>query len=193
MGILKNKLLSSICYFALASSAALFSCGYSQAADLANTIDQNDNAHEESKIDVLQSTATELVVRAVSLLGIKYVFGGSFPETGLDCSGLVQYVYKAVIGTTLPRTSLALSHEGVKIIPKNLLPGDLVFYNTRNKGYSHVGIYIGENKFIHSPSTGGNVRVESMEQKYWRKRFNGGRRLLKEYPPEKRWVVQNQY
>jgi cell wall-associated NlpC family hydrolase len=98
-------------------------------------------------------------------------------DRGLDCSGLVRYVFKAAWGTDLPRTAAEISRVGEKVDKFNLQPGDLLFYNTMRRGFSHVGIYLGDSKFIHSPSTGGQVRIESMDISYWKQRFNGARRI----------------
>ena len=106
-----------------------------------------------------------------------YKRGGSTPENGLDCSGFVRLVFKDAVGAELPRTSAEISKVGEKIEVKDLQPGDLVFYNTLRRGFSHVGIYLGDNKFIHSPSAGGQVRIESMDLSYWKQRFNGARRI----------------
>jgi cell wall-associated NlpC family hydrolase len=121
--------------------------------------------------------ASQLAVQAVSMLGIHYKYGGTSPENGMDCSGLVRYVFKEAWGTNLPRTSAEISHVGQRVEPNKLQPGDLVFYNTLRRGFSHVGIYLGDNKFIHSPSAGGQVRIESMDLSYWKRRFNGARRI----------------
>jgi cell wall-associated NlpC family hydrolase len=121
--------------------------------------------------------ASELAMRAMSLIGIRYSYGGNSPENGLDCSGLVGYVFKEAWGKTLPRTSEEISLLGEKIESHDLRPGDLVFYNTLKRTFSHVGIYLGDNKFIHSPSRGGEVRIERMDVSYWKKRFNGARRI----------------
>lgn len=121
--------------------------------------------------------ASQLAVQAVSMLGIHYKYGGTSPENGMDCSGLVRYVFKEAWGTNLPRTSAEISHVGQRVNPNDLQPGDLVFYNTLRRGFSHVGIYLGDNKFIHSPSAGGQVRIESMDLSYWKRRFNGARRI----------------
>jgi cell wall-associated NlpC family hydrolase len=125
----------------------------------------------------LTSHASQLATQAVSMLGIRYKFGGVTPENGLDCSGLVRYVFKEAWGKELPRTSAEISQVGQHIDPSELRPGDLVFYNTLKRGFSHVGIYLGDNKFIHSPSAGGEVRIESMDISYWKRRFNGARRI----------------
>lgn len=116
-------------------------------------------------------------MRAMGMLGINYKRGGDTPEGGLDCSGLVEYVYKEAWGTALPRTSIEMSKVGEKVKPRDLQAGDLVFFNTLKRGFSHVGIYLGEHKFIHSPAPGGQVRIESMDVAYWKKRFNGARRI----------------
>lgn len=121
--------------------------------------------------------ASELAMRAMSLIGIRYKYGGNSPEHGLDCSGLVGYVFKEAWGKTLPRTSEEISRLGERIETHDLQPGDLVFYNTLKRTFSHVGIYLGDNKFIHSPSQGGEVRIERMDVNYWKKRFNGARRI----------------
>ncbi|OGB23109.1 MAG: glycoside hydrolase [Burkholderiales bacterium RIFCSPLOWO2_02_FULL_57_36] len=121
--------------------------------------------------------ASELAMRAMALIGIRYTYGGNSPEHGMDCSGLVGYVFKEAWGTTLPRTSEEISRVGERIEAHDLQPGDLVFYNTLKRTFSHVGIYLGDNKFIHSPSRGGKVRIERMDVNYWKKRFNGARRM----------------
>lgn len=130
-----------------------------------------------SRLQQLTSRASDLVVQAMGMIGIRYKYGGTAPESGLDCSGLVRYVFKEARGTDLPRTSQEISRLGEKVDTKDLQPGDLVFYNTLRRSFSHVGIYLGDNKFIHSPAPGGEVRVESMDISYWKKRFNGARRL----------------
>lgn len=113
----------------------------------------------------------------MSMIGIRYRYGGNAPESGLDCSGLVRYVFKQVTGAELPRTSEEISRVGQTVEPGELQPGDLVFYNTLRRGFSHVGIYLGDNKFIHAPSAGGQVRIERMDISYWKNRFNGARRI----------------
>ena len=123
------------------------------------------------------SRASELAIRAMSMIGIRYKLGGNTPENGLDCSGLVRYLFKEVWNTELPRTSEEISRVGQQVDATQLQPGDLVFYNTLRRSFSHVGIYLGDNKFIHAPSTGGEVRIESMDVGYWKTRFNGARRI----------------
>jgi cell wall-associated NlpC family hydrolase len=115
---------------------------------------------------------------ALGLIGVRYKFGGRSPETGLDCSGLVQYVFQQVTGVTLPRTAREMSRIGDHVDVADLKPGDLVFFNTRRFAFSHVGIYLGENQFIHAPRRGRDVEVTTIDKRYWQKRFNGARRLV---------------
>ena len=122
--------------------------------------------------------AAEVVFRALSLLGVNYRFGGSTPASGLDCSGLVMYVFNEVTGLKLPRRSDDMSRVGGSIDRSELQAGDLVFFNTMRFPFSHVGIFIGNGQFVHAPSSGSTVRVESMNLAYWQSRFNGARRLL---------------
>jgi cell wall-associated NlpC family hydrolase len=125
----------------------------------------------------ITNRAGDLVMHALGMLGINYKRGGDTPESGLDCSGMVRYVFKQALGHELPRSAAEISQVGVQINPSDLQPGDLVFYNTMKNNFSHVGIYLGDGKFIHSPSAGGQVRIESMSLAYWTKRFNGARRM----------------
>ena len=118
------------------------------------------------------------LIQAMRTLGVKYVLGGRSPETGFDCSGLITHVFERAWGVLLPPGTEALSKVGRPIDKlKELAPGDLVFYNTRNRPYSHVGIYLGDGRFLHAPRPGAYVRVESIETPYWRERFDGARRL----------------
>jgi cell wall-associated NlpC family hydrolase len=122
-------------------------------------------------------SAGEAVARALDLVGIRYRRGGTLPETGFDCSGFVGYVFREGIGLILPRTSREISQSGKVVKRSELQPGDLVFFNTMRRTFSHVGIYLGDNYFVHAPASGGEVRVESMNAAYWGKRFNGARRI----------------
>jgi cell wall-associated NlpC family hydrolase len=124
--------------------------------------------------------AQEVLINALSLTGIKYKYGGSSPDTGFDCSGFVRYVFQNAANLTLPPTARAISQIGKTVKKDELQPGDLVFFNTLKSTFSHVGIYLGDNKFIHAPRTGAAVRVENMQDSYWAKRFNGGQRLDRE-------------
>jgi cell wall-associated NlpC family hydrolase len=121
--------------------------------------------------------AREVLVNALSLTGVRYKYGGHSPETGFDCSGFVRYVFKQATSLSLPHNALAISRLGQTIPKDELKPGDLVFFNTLKTAFSHVGIYLGDNRFIHSPSSGGKVKIESMQDGYWAKRYNGAQRL----------------
>ena len=121
--------------------------------------------------------ASELVVTAMGFLGVPYRRGGNSFETGLDCSGFVRAIYQQTVGLLLPRQAAEQAQATREIPKEELRPGDLVFFNTLRRAYSHVGIYIGEGKFIHSPRPGGQVRVEDMQVSYWKTRFNGARRV----------------
>ncbi len=127
-----------------------------------------------------QSKTQEILINAMSLTGIKYKYGGKNPETGFDCSGFVRYVFSQAANLTLPPTARAISKIGKTVSKDELQPGDLVFFNTLKSAFSHVGIYVGDNKFIHAPSSGNGVRVENMQSGYWAKRYNGAQRLGQE-------------
>jgi cell wall-associated NlpC family hydrolase len=123
---------------------------------------------------------SDLVLSAMNFLGVRYRRGGNTADEGFDCSGFTRHVFEASIGLVLPRRAneqaKANTLEPVK--REQLKPGDLVFFNTLRSAFSHVGIYVGDGKFIHAPRTGGEVRVEDMRIAYWSKRFNGARRAV---------------
>lgn len=121
--------------------------------------------------------AQDVILSALSLMGVKYSWGGKTPEGGLDCSGFVRFVFQQATNLTLPHGARALSQMGTHVSSNDLQPGDLVFFNTLKSSFSHVGIYIGDNRFIHSPRTGREVVITDMTEKYWAKRFNGARRI----------------
>lgn len=133
-----------------------------------------------------QDTLSEAVIeraqpllKALSLLGTPYKFGGNQPDKGMDCSGLVTHVYRESAGISLPRSARDMSRTGEEVARDALRPGDLVFFNTRNQPYSHVGIYAGENRFVHASSRSVRaVTISRMDASYWASRFNGARRVL---------------
>lgn len=118
-----------------------------------------------------------LVDGALELVGIRYRRGGNSAENGFDCSGFVVHVFREGLGLLLPRTSREISRTGTAVAKAELAPGDLVFFNTRRNAFSHVGIYLGDNLFVHAPRPGQRVRVEDMRARYWTARFNGARRI----------------
>lgn len=122
--------------------------------------------------------AEEVVLNALSLIGVPYRWGGSHPNEGLDCSGLVQWVYRGAANLQLPRRSDEMMSHGHPVSSDSLRAGDLVFFNTLQRTGSHVGIYIGRGRFVHAPNARGVVRIESLDQIYWASRFDGARRLI---------------
>ncbi len=138
----------------------------SVASQLANTV-------TSSVVDGTES----LINNAMQLIGVRYRWGGNTPQSGLDCSGFVRYVFNDTFGFLLPRKSAQMSQVGLEIRKDELRPGDLVFFNTMRHAFSHVGIYVGDNKFIHAPSRGKSIRVDDMTKAYWEKRYNGARRM----------------
>lgn len=133
---------------------------------------------EHSLLERYTNSAQDLVLKGLELVGINYRRGGTDPDSGLDCSGFVQTVFRDSIGKLLPRTASEQSKVGEKVDRKELKAGDLVFFNTMRRAFSHVGIYLGDNHFVHSPRTGSEIRVEDMSQSYWVKRYNGARRIV---------------
>lgn len=127
--------------------------------------------------DSMGEKASRLVVNAMGFLGVPYRYGGDSAESGLDCSGLVRTVYEQSVGKVLPRRAADQAAATLTIDRSELKPGDLVFFNTMKRAFSHVGIYVGEGKFIHAPRSGSSVRVEDMRVAYWNTRFNGARRV----------------
>ena len=129
-------------------------------------------------VQQMRDTASDLVMQAMNFLGVPYRRGGNSAEQGFDCSGFTRFVFEHSIGLVLPRRADQQAQTaGLQSVKREeLKPGDLVFFNTMRRAFSHVGIYVGEGKFIHAPRTGGEVRVEDMRASYWAKRFNGARR-----------------
>ncbi len=121
--------------------------------------------------------ASDLVFNAMGFLGVPYRRGGNSAETGFDCSGFVRAMYEQTVGLLLPRRAHEQAAATETIDRNDLQPGDLVFFNTMRSAFSHVGIYVGEGKFIHSPKPGAQVRVEDMGVAYWSRRFDGARRV----------------
>ena len=128
-------------------------------------------------VDTVSGKSEELIDRAMEVIGVRYRSDTELPQSGLDGSSFVGYVFKDKLGFLLPRKSTQMSRVGKPINRDELQPGDLVFFNTMRLTFSHVGIYVGDNKFIHSPSKGTAVRVDDLGSLYWDKRFDGARRL----------------
>jgi cell wall-associated NlpC family hydrolase len=167
---------------ALATTLLLTTTAYaapaSQSDDLDKLLaDKGLLTHIEQVRQSVSNKASELVVNAMGFLGVPYRRGGNTAETGFDCSGFVRAMYEQSIGLILPRRAEQQAAATQKVDRTDLQPGDLVFFNTMRRAFSHVGIYVGEGKFIHSPKPGAEVRVESMNMSYWQRRFDGARRV----------------
>ncbi len=123
-------------------------------------------------------TAQDVAFRAIGLVGTPYVRAGASPQQGFDCSGFVQFVYRDARGIGLPRsTREQLAYAGDKVSRKALQTGDLVFFDTGGNGVSHVGIYVGEGRFVHAPNHGGRVRLDRLDDRYWASRYLAARRV----------------
>ncbi|WP_082760592.1 MULTISPECIES: C40 family peptidase [Burkholderia cepacia complex] len=127
---------------------------------------------------VVESTLERLQSEALRLIGVRYRYGGSTPQTGFDCSGLVRYVLHHTTTLYVGRTAESMATEGRQVQRAELRVGDLVFFNTRGRIYSHVGIYLGSGRFIHSPSPGSRVRVDDLSNAYWQSHYSGARRVI---------------
>lgn len=171
------------------------------AALLCSTAAAADDAAQRSLAAAARDTTQRAVARAWSgtqdvaqfalgLIGVEYRYGGETPERGLDCSGLIRYVFQEVTGVTLPRTAKEMSRIGTRVSLDELRVGDLVFFNTRRFAFSHVGLYLGDNRFIHAPRRGREVEVTTLSSSYWQRTFSGARRLVGELPALFPSVVQ---
>ncbi|MGY0558390.1 C40 family peptidase [Lysobacter sp. A421] len=125
------------------------------------------------------AASNAVLMRAISLVGTPYKWGGNTPQSGFDCSGLVNYVYQDMLQIDLPRTSSALAaYQGPRIKPQQLTAGDLVFFGSGGH-VSHVGIYVGSGRFVHAPSSGGTVRLDHLDGYYWRDHYTGAKRVVR--------------
>ena len=160
----------------LATAALLAGCGRQATRPTAAAT----AGHWPQVVPADPARANAVTLRALSLVGTPYRYGGNTPDSGFDCSGLVNYVYRDMLDLRLPRSSRELAQvQGPRLERNRLASGDLVFFGS-GREVSHVGIYVGESKFIHAPRSGSQVRVESMDESYWRLRFNGARRVTPE-------------
>lgn len=132
---------------------------------------------QPSLLERYTSATQEVILEGLRLVGVRYQLGGT-SENGLDCSGFVQKVFQNSVGAYLPRTAREQSEVGTQVDINQLKAGDLVFFNTMRRTFSHVGIYLGDNHFLHAPRSGAEVRIENMDNSYWMSRYNGARRIL---------------
>ena len=188
--IARHHLLRRACWGALCSLAASATLAAPEASEdavsrfiaergLVTTVATAPSpAGESNFVRDVRDKASEMVLTAMNFLGVPYRRGGSSSEDGFDCSGFTRHVFEMSLGLVLPRRAdeQARAPGLFAIKREELKPGDLVFFNTLKRTFSHVGIYVGDGKFIHSPRTGGEVRVEDMRLAYWTKRYTGARR-----------------
>ena len=167
----------------LATASALCGLLWLPLAHAEETTEAPPAVESKSFVERATTSIQDTLDQAVELLGIPYRRGGSKPETGFDCSGFVTHVFAQGIGLILPRSAKEQSKSGEKVLREELKPGDLVFFNTMRRTFSHVGIYLGHDQFVHAPRTGAEVRVEDMRDKYWKKRYNGARRVTSQNAP----------
>lgn len=139
--------------------------------------DVEQSAQDKKDTDFLSARFDKISTIAKELIGIKYKLGGSSPKTGFDCSGFVGYVFNEGAGIKLPRSSREMRSVGNAVDLKSLKPGDLIFFKINT---SHVGIYIGDNKFVHAPSTGRSVAIDSLMSSFFQNRVVGARRVISE-------------
>ena len=161
--------------------------GYAAAAPTSHATEPDSIAHflvskgllhpVDSLREPTNALSSQLAINAMGLIGVPYVWGGSHTSQGLDCSGLVQAVYQQASGVVLPRKASQQAAATAAIDNNELRPGDLVFFNTLERAFSHVGIYVGHGKFVHAPKPGAVVRIEDMTKRFWQRRFEGGRRV----------------
>jgi cell wall-associated NlpC family hydrolase len=168
---MRQKLLS------LGLVLLLAACGTTHPSKTAHKKTSKPQKIQLSNITVSEKNK-EIMIYSMSLIGLDYTYGGNNPDMGFDCSGMVNYIYQNALGMTLPRTAAQMAAAGKPISDGQLQPGDLVFFNTTGKSYSHMGIYIGNRQFIHAPRTNSVIRAESMDNSYFLPRYQGARTFL---------------
>lgn len=132
------------------------------------------------RADARDARSNEVLMRAIGLVGTPYRYGGNTPQSGFDCSGLVDFVFLDAAGLSLPRSTRELiAMDAPKVRPADLRPGDLLFFNPGGGATSHIGIYVGEGRFVHAPSSGGTVRLDVLDERYWQRYYQGARRVLR--------------
>lgn len=147
-----------------------------------NTVYEDDGTGQTDKVAVNQQSQDaigNMLLQSISLIGIPYRWGGNTPQSGMDCSGFIRYVFKKSLGINLPRTASEMSRVGKRVSVDALEPGDLIFFNTKRGSNTHVGMYIGDNKFIQSPRTGDTIQVTELTSS-WRSKINGAKRIVQE-------------
>jgi len=169
---------ASLACLGIAAALLMSGCGGGKQVRPASTQAPAPQRHWPVVAPSNPAAANAVTIRAIGLVGTPYRYGGNTPEGGFDCSGLVNYVYSDMLDIRLPRTTRDLfAWQGPRIAPEKLAAGDLVFFGSRG-GVTHVGIYVGEGRFVHAPSSGGTVRLDHLDGHYWRDHYTGSRRIL---------------
>lgn len=162
------------------ASALLFSCS-ALAVENERTVEKAAETPASSDFDFLSypiiSQSNDVITHALKYLGTPYKWGGETKLNGFDCSGFVKTVFMNAMGVALPRTAMQMAKIGMPVEIQNLIPGDLIFFKNKRGNYAHVGIYIGENRFIHAPQTGSAIQVEDLNKSSFAKRISGARRI----------------
>lgn len=140
----------------------------------------NDYGTERNARHATTSTGSEIALYALALIDTGYLFGGKNPEAGLDCSGMVSYIYRQAAGLNVTGSAADIARRGKPVSRQGLRPGDLVFFNTLNRPLSHVGVYIGDDRFVHAPSTNGKVRIDRLDNRYYAQRYEMARSYFEE-------------
>ncbi len=171
-----------LCYWLAAACCLFIGHGSARADDLDSFIQRQQSAISTSNNDnraISQREADDLIMNAMSLIGVGYRWGGTSPVTGMDCSGFMQYIFRKSMSINLPRTSAEMATVGTQVSRSALQPGDMVFFNTAGRSISHVGMYIGDNRFIHAPRKGKSIEITSLSNKYWNSKYITARRVKK--------------
>jgi cell wall-associated NlpC family hydrolase len=161
--------------FAAGSAAVLAGCGLLRPSSSPSVAGTSGNRTGGARPEAASDKAYDVVLFALGLVETGYRFGGKNPEAGFDCSGMVSYVFDKAAGLKVSGSAADIARRGRAVADTQLKPGDLVFFNTRNHAYSHVGIYIGDGRFVHAPSTNGKVRTDSLSSGWFASRFEEGR------------------
>ncbi len=179
MPLLSPKLRSLSTGFVL-SASLLAGCGTLPPGGSVSQLPETQGEAPHTSYFTLDNVAQtqEIVLYALGLLDVGYQFGGRNPEAGLDCSGMVSYIVEQVSGRRLPHNAAQIAERTRPIAASELRPGDLVFFNTLNRRHSHMGVYMGDGRFIHAPSSRGRIRIERLDNPYFARRIDGARSLL---------------
>lgn len=162
------------------ASQALVGTAFAPQRDMLSAADVNQLIEAGAALAAREEPPSRIqavLQRAMGLLGTPYRWGGTSPDSGFDCSGLVNYVFRTTLGIELPRVSRDMASNGEKVERAALAAGDLVFFGRRGKRVDHVGIYLGDGRFVHAPRTGRDVTVSSLDTGYWAGRFLQARRV----------------